>query len=206
MIVTQLEALNDTERDVTSETWRSRRIVLAREGVGFSMHDTVIYAGTTSTFHYENHIEAVYCVEGEGTLTNEETGEVHPLRDGTPYLPDGQAKHTAHATTHTPATPLHGLVPPPPRIPVSSPAYAMAPYICLTPMKNTPCVQPPSCEWLVYSTRRSPGVKPTTPQASTRWSPKTAPTVRCQPRLVSVNKLKLPASPVQPGAKSSCRR
>lgn len=99
MIVTQLEALNDTERDVTSETWRSRRIVLAREGVGFSMHDTVIYAGTTSTFHYENHIEAVYCVEGEGTLTNEETGEVHPLRDGTLYLLDGHEKHTVRATT-----------------------------------------------------------------------------------------------------------
>lgn len=99
MIVTQLEDLNDTERDVTAETWRSRRIVLAREGVGFSMHDTVIYAGTTSTFHYENHIEAVYCVQGEGTLTNEETGEVHPLRDGTLYLLDGHEKHTVRAET-----------------------------------------------------------------------------------------------------------
>src|SRR5699024_6973749 len=57
------------------------------------------YAGTTSTFHYENHIEAVYCVEGEGTLTNEETGEVHPLRDGTLYLLDGHEKHTVRATT-----------------------------------------------------------------------------------------------------------
>lgn len=99
MIVTQLEDLNDTERDVKSETWRSRRIVLAREGVGFSVHDTVIYAGTTSTFHYENHIEAVYCVQGTGTLTNEETGEVHDLRDGTLYLLDGHEKHTVRAET-----------------------------------------------------------------------------------------------------------
>jgi len=99
MIVTQLEDLNDTERDVQSETWRSRRIILAREGVGFSMHDTVIYAGTTSTFHYENHIEAVYCVQGEGTLTNEETGEVHDLRDGTLSLLDGHEKHTVRADT-----------------------------------------------------------------------------------------------------------
>jgi len=99
MIVTHLEDLNGTERDVQSETWRSRRIVLAREGVGFSVHDTVIYAGTTSTFHYENHIEAVYCVGGEGTLTNEDTGEVHQLRDGTLYLLDGHEKHTVRATT-----------------------------------------------------------------------------------------------------------
>ena len=59
MLVTNLNDLNDTERDIQSENWRSRRMVLAREGVGFSFHDTVIYAGTTSTFHYANHIEAV---------------------------------------------------------------------------------------------------------------------------------------------------
>src|SRR5690625_2046145 len=94
MIVTNLEDLNDTERDVRAETWRSRRIVLAREGVGFSMHDTVIYAGTTSTFHYENHIEAVYCVQGEGTLTNEET------REGTE--PPAATLYLLTATTNTP--------------------------------------------------------------------------------------------------------
>ncbi len=99
MLVTNLNDLNDTERDIKSETWRSRRMVLAGEGVGFSFHDTVIYAGTTSTFHYANHIEAVYCVQGEGTLTNEETGEVHELKDGTMYLLDGHEKHTVRATT-----------------------------------------------------------------------------------------------------------
>ncbi|MDI3329352.1 MAG: ectoine synthase [Micrococcus sp.] len=99
MLVTNLNDLNDTDRDIQSETWRSRRMVLAGEGVGFSFHDTVIYAGTTSTFHYANHIEAVYCVQGEGTLTNEETGEVHELRDGTMYLLDGHEKHTVRATT-----------------------------------------------------------------------------------------------------------
>lgn len=99
MRVVQLNDLNNTDRDVTSETWRSRRMVLAKEGVGFSFHDTVIYAGTTSTFHYQNHVEAVYCVQGTGTLTNEETGETFPLRDGTMYLLDGNEKHTVQADT-----------------------------------------------------------------------------------------------------------
>lgn len=97
MIVTDLTDIDNTERDVRSENWRSRRIILAGEGVGFSFHDTIIYAGTTSTFHYQNHIEAVYCVRGSGTLTNEETGEVHQLRDGTLYLLDGHERHTVHA-------------------------------------------------------------------------------------------------------------
>ena len=97
MIVTHLNDLDGTERDIQTENWRSRRIVLAREKVGFSFHDTVIYAGTTSTFHYQNHIEAVYCVQGRGTLTNEETGEVHEIRDGTLYLLNGHEKHTVRA-------------------------------------------------------------------------------------------------------------
>ncbi|MBK0418202.1 ectoine synthase [Leucobacter sp. CSA1] len=97
MHVIDLHDLDDTDRDVKSETWRSRRMVLAKEGVGFSFHDTVIYAGTTSTFHYQNHVEAVYCVQGEGTLTNEETGEVFPLRDGTMYLLDGNERHSVRA-------------------------------------------------------------------------------------------------------------
>lgn len=99
MIVTHLNDLDDTERDIKSETWRSRRIVLGREGVGFSFHDTVIYAGTTSTFWYANHIEAVYCVGGEGELTNEETGETFPIKDGTLYLLDKHEKHTVRAKT-----------------------------------------------------------------------------------------------------------
>lgn len=99
MRVINRDDLNEGERDIKSETWRSRRMVLAREGVGFSVHDTVIYAGTTSTFHYQNHIEAVYCVQGKGTLTNEETGDVHELSDGTLYLLDKHEKHTVRAET-----------------------------------------------------------------------------------------------------------
>ncbi|HET8795756.1 MAG TPA: ectoine synthase [Arthrobacter sp.] len=99
MIVTQLNDLNDTERDIKSETWRSRRLVLGREGVGFSFHDTVIYAGTESTFWYANHIEAVYCVGGEGELINEETGDSYPISDGTLYLLDKHEKHTVKAKT-----------------------------------------------------------------------------------------------------------
>ena len=99
MIVTHLSDLDETDRDVQAETWRSRRFVLAREGVGFSFHDTVLYAGTETTMWYANHIEAVYCVGGEGELINEETGDVHPLRDGTLYLLDGHERHTVRART-----------------------------------------------------------------------------------------------------------
>lgn len=99
MIVTHLSDLDGTDRDIRTETWRSRRFVLAREGVGFSFHDTVLYAGTETSMWYANHIEAVYCVGGEGELVNDETGEVHELRDGTMYLLDGHERHTVRART-----------------------------------------------------------------------------------------------------------
>ena len=52
--------IEDTDADVKSENWRSKRIILAKEGVGFSVHETTLYAGTESFFWYANHIEAVF--------------------------------------------------------------------------------------------------------------------------------------------------
>lgn len=48
---------------------------------------------------YANHIEAVYCVGGEGELVNDETGETFEIRDGTMYLLDGHEHHTLRAWT-----------------------------------------------------------------------------------------------------------
>lgn len=99
MIVRSLDEIDGTDHDVRTDTWRSRRIVLAREKVGFSVHETVMYAGTTTSMWYANHVEAVLCVEGEGELTNEETGERHPIRPGTLYLLDGHERHTMRPKT-----------------------------------------------------------------------------------------------------------
>jgi L-ectoine synthase len=93
MIVRLLDDLNDTDRDVRTPNWRSRRIVLAKEGVGFSVHETVLYAGTVNDFWYANHIEAVMVVEGEGELIDKETGQSHQLRPSTLYLLDGHEHH-----------------------------------------------------------------------------------------------------------------
>ena len=99
MIVKTLDEVIGTERDVETATWRSRRLLLAREKVGFSLHDTVLYAGTSTSMWYANHIEAVYCIEGTGELVNDETGERHPLAPGTLYVLDGHEHHTVHAHT-----------------------------------------------------------------------------------------------------------
>lgn len=93
MIVRTTTDITGTNRDVAAGNWRSKRIVLADDGVGFSFHETTIDAHSVSEFHYRHHVEAVWIVEGTGTLTNHETGEVHSLGPGTMYLLDGHERH-----------------------------------------------------------------------------------------------------------------
>ncbi|MEU6345536.1 ectoine synthase [Streptomyces sp. NPDC046977] len=101
MIVRSLKDIEGTDRDVTAEsgTWRSKRIVLAGDRVGFSLHETVMYAGTETSMWYAHHVEAVLCVEGEGELTDDETGEQHRISPGTLYLLDGHERHTVRPRT-----------------------------------------------------------------------------------------------------------
>ena len=101
MIVRSLSEIEGTDRDVhsASGTWRSKRLVLAKEGVGFSLHETVLYAGTETSMWYAHHYEAVLCIEGEAELTNDETGEKHLITPGTLYLLDGHERHTLRPKT-----------------------------------------------------------------------------------------------------------
>lgn len=101
MIVRTTDEITGTERDVTSENgnWTSKRIILGGDRVGFSFHETVIQPGTVNEFHYANHVEAVWLVEGEGTLTDRETGQTYPLAPGTMYLLNGYERHTVEPRT-----------------------------------------------------------------------------------------------------------
>ncbi|MEU8895564.1 ectoine synthase [Nocardia sp. NPDC048505] len=99
MIVRTTAEITGTDRDVGAEGWRSKRIVLGGDRVGFSFHETTIEAGTTHVFHYQNHVEAVWLVEGEGTLTDLDNDVTYPLAPGTMYLLDGHEKHRLETRT-----------------------------------------------------------------------------------------------------------
>lgn len=99
MIVRSLDSIVDTEATVGAETWTSRRLLLARDGMGFSMHDTIIDAGTETRMWYQNHLEAVYCIEGHGTVELPDTGEVFEIGPDTVYALDQNDRHVLRATT-----------------------------------------------------------------------------------------------------------
>ncbi|MBM7771518.1 L-ectoine synthase [Actinokineospora baliensis] len=99
MIVRSTAEITDTDRDVKTENWRSKRIVLAGDRVGFSVHETTLYPGAVNDFWYANHVEAVFVVEGEGELLDKETGQTHALGPGSLYLLDGNERHQLRPRT-----------------------------------------------------------------------------------------------------------
>ena len=99
MLVKKLRAIEKSDADVTADERRSRRLLLEGDGTGFSLHDTVIRAGTVTRMGYRNHLEAVCCIEGRGTLESIDDGRLWSIEPGTLYALDRHAKHILRADT-----------------------------------------------------------------------------------------------------------
>lgn len=99
MIVRRLEDVIDTKSEVRAQNWSSRRLLLRDAGMGFSLHDTIIHAGTSTEIHYQNHLEAVYCIEGKGAVHLVESNERHEINAGVLYALDQHDKHVLIAET-----------------------------------------------------------------------------------------------------------
>ena len=98
MIVKQLENILGTKDHVKGDAFESRRVLLAADGLGYSLHDTVVREGSEQYLHYKNHVESNYCIAGEGEVENVATGEVCPLRPGSLYTLDRHEAHILRAT------------------------------------------------------------------------------------------------------------
>lgn len=90
---------DDDVPEVSGPGWSSRRPILRDHGFGYSVHHTTLEPGTTLELQYLHHIETVYCIHGEGTLTDHATGTVHDLRPGVLYVLDNNDRHTLSART-----------------------------------------------------------------------------------------------------------
>lgn len=99
MIVRRLNDRVGTPYDVNTPSWNSRRLLLQEDGTGFSLHDTVIRANTETFIWYKNHVEAVYCISGEGEVELAETGEILRITPGTLYVLNGHEKHLLRGIT-----------------------------------------------------------------------------------------------------------
>ncbi|MDP1674498.1 MAG: ectoine synthase [Burkholderiales bacterium] len=97
MIVRNIDDIRGTAEEVAAPNWVSRRLLLARDGMGFSFHETTIFAGTETHIHYRNHLEAVFCVAGEGEIETVADGRKHAIRPGVMYALDRHDEHYLRA-------------------------------------------------------------------------------------------------------------
>lgn len=99
MIVRDLHTAEQSNRRIVSEGWESTRLLLKSDQMGFSFHITTIYKGAKLQLHYQNHLESVYCISGQGSIEDLATGETHHIAPGTVYALDQHDKHILRATT-----------------------------------------------------------------------------------------------------------
>jgi len=95
MIINELDKIVNSERDIEWGNGRSRRFLIEKDGMGYSLTDTVINAGTESLLEYKGHLETCYCIEGEGEI--EVDGVVYPIQPGSMYALNLHDKHYLRA-------------------------------------------------------------------------------------------------------------
>lgn len=100
MKIVTLDGIKGTDREVNSpDGWTSFRFLLASDGMGFSMHETVFPPELEVKMWYKHHLEAVYCYAGTGVITDLETNEQHAIEPGTLYALDKHDRHILKAHT-----------------------------------------------------------------------------------------------------------
>ena len=99
MKIVRTDDIIGTDREVTGPGWTSRRLLVRRDGMGFSVHETIVPAGAEMKLWYKNHLEAVLCIEGEGEIEEVPGGKVHRIEPGMLYALDQHDRHLLRGKT-----------------------------------------------------------------------------------------------------------
>lgn len=95
---TMAQAAREGRKIVSPDgNWDSTRLLLKDDKMGFSFHITTIFKGANFRMHYQNHLESVYCISGQGEIENLDDGKIHPIEPGTIYILDQHDKHILRA-------------------------------------------------------------------------------------------------------------
>jgi len=99
MIVRHLDDAEKTSRKIVSPdgNWDSTRLLLKEDNMGFSFHITTIYEGADFQMHYQNHLESVFCMSGEGEVESLVDGKKYTITPGSVYILDKHDKHILRA-------------------------------------------------------------------------------------------------------------
>ena len=99
MIVKTTDEIRGTKGEVKTESWSSYRLLHREDGMGVTLTDAILEPGLDQTWWYKNHLEAVYCLEGQGTLENLANGKIYVIKPGTLYALDKHDRHRLKVET-----------------------------------------------------------------------------------------------------------
>lgn len=99
MIVRTVEDVKGTKGDARGDKWHSLRLLHKEDGMGVTLTDSVLDAGFEMDLWQKNHLEACYCLEGEGTVEELDNGKVHEIKAGTLYAMNNHDRHRIRART-----------------------------------------------------------------------------------------------------------
>jgi len=92
MKIIRKEDIEGTSHHVDWGNGDSYRLLTRRDAMGFGICHTVVRAGSEALLQYRNHLEACYCIAGEGEVEDMQ-GNVHRIVPGTLYVLDEHDKH-----------------------------------------------------------------------------------------------------------------
>ena len=64
--------IQGTERDVNWGNGTSVRLLVEKHRMGFGLNYTTVNKGTETKLQYKNHLEACFCLKGEGEIEDME--------------------------------------------------------------------------------------------------------------------------------------
>ena len=99
MFVRTLAELRAAGREMTvaAGSARSLRMALKADGLGFSVSDVRLAAGSRNRLWYKNHWEANYVLAGKGAVTALATGQEWAMAPGMLYCVGPSDRHAMHA-------------------------------------------------------------------------------------------------------------
>ncbi|AXF57636.1 ectoine synthase [Salicibibacter kimchii] len=93
MKIVNLEDIKGSDQEIDAGNWTSRRLLMKDDNMGYSVNDTIIRAGTETHIWYQNHLEAVYCIEGEAEVETLKDNKTYRITPGTLYALDEHDEH-----------------------------------------------------------------------------------------------------------------
>lgn len=96
MFIRSLEDVEKTDFFVHWGNGTSHRLLTKADGMGFTVCHTKVNKGSESVLEYKNHLEACYCIAGQGEVEDME-GNVYRISEGVIYVLDKHDKHFLRA-------------------------------------------------------------------------------------------------------------